>query len=681
MAWNNLYYMNFKSQVANDSYQVQLFYTGATVNTEIRGDQNPFIVDYPEAKKFDAVRAAGATLNLISTTDRQFMNLYTNDMLHYLVKLTKNGSMIWTGYLDSELYRENFNAINNYPVSFTANDGFALLSRMNFVDAAGNRYTGLKSEWQILQIILNRLGLPWNYIYVGLSTTAANLPTIASNTILHMSNRICENFYDEDGVPQTLRKVLEAILQPYGASIVQDQGSLFIYDFNTLLTSPASFKKFNSSTYAYISTDSITTNLGDLSTIKFFTDNQQLEILPSINKEVIKYSAYNMNTLNNFSASSSDFSSQTGRLTTVADAQYGWTEYNYNQSKTANYGGIGFFALMKGTGSTNTSSSAYYMKYLATGTNFATSSLNFKVKPFIMSNSISINNCYWIKISCKAYFRTKTREADPTENPNPNIKYAALYLLLRSGNNQTWGNFMWTASASTLTNLNTFKLTYYDDNTFANPISDQWIYNKAYFSTSKKYVDFQLMPLNTWLNSPLQVLLTGAYVFSDKDIGGTDYSAAVKDIRISDLKLEISDNLGNSIATTDVEYTGYLDPKAKNDGQTITLLNGTNTTGFPSQYGSISDGMYPVPNWTRNGNTATIEQLLLNSYLSNYQNPTVKLTADVNLVPSYLGYLTYNTYLSGKKLVPMAISINYADNSNTLTMVESLADNLPFNFL
>lgn len=187
------------------------------------------------------------------------------------------------------------------------------------------------------------------------------------------------------------------------------------------------------------------------------------------------------------------------------------------------------------------------------------------------------------------------------------------------------------------------------------------------------------MPLNYILNAPITITLLDAFTVTDNNYN--DVTSHLKDIRVSDIKLEVADINGNTFALTDVEYDGYLSPLAANDGNAITLLAGTNNTNYPAQYGAITDGTYPVLTWTRNGNTATIEQLLLNSVLSNYQQPCVKLTADVNLLSTYLGYVTYSNYLSTKKLIPYSISIDYAENNNTLTMVETLPDNLSFNFL
>ena len=46
----------------------------------------------------------------------------------------------------------------------------------------------------------------------------------------------CENFYDEEGVPLTMREVLDEILRPFALRLIQREGKLFIYDLNAVQT-------------------------------------------------------------------------------------------------------------------------------------------------------------------------------------------------------------------------------------------------------------------------------------------------------------------------------------------------------------------------------------------------------------------------------------------------------------
>ena len=283
MSLQKKYYYTFKG-LDNTSFLAEIWQeTTATITAEeITGDEDPFYIEYPAVNIFEPVKGSGCTLNLVSTTDRKFLNLFTANIMEYQIKLYKSGILYWVGYLDSELYSEPFNELTNYTVTFTGSDGFALLERLNYVDGSGNKYTGLVTQWQALQNILNKLGLPYKNIYVGLSTTCTDFTLAAGETLLHKTYTNNNNWYNEDNEPETARKVLEEILKPYAAFIIQDNANIYITDINTIAgASTASFKKYSSS-FTYISTESINLNLGDLSSIKFAASDQQLNVVSVI---------------------------------------------------------------------------------------------------------------------------------------------------------------------------------------------------------------------------------------------------------------------------------------------------------------------------------------------------------------------------------------------------------------
>jgi hypothetical protein len=676
MTWTKKYFYTFKS-LNNDSYEIQILHTGVSGATQITSDQVPFVVDYPESKKFEAVRGSGCDMNLISETDRQFIGLYSNEIQKYQIRLIKNSSQYpsWLGYLDSETYTEDFGSLKNYPVKFTGTDGFALLNRLLFVDGSGNKYSGQISQWNLLKIILNKVGLPYNSILVALSTTSPQLTINSGETIFHKSYVVQENFYDEDGKPMTCRQVLEAILKPYGAMIMQANGNIVIYDYNSILSSPCTFKEYNSTSYAYVQPVSINTNLGDLSTIGFTSDNQNLELVPAINKQTLKYSAYNLSTLNNFSASASDFTNIGSTTHKNTDANYGWDEYTWNASKSIVTGGYGAFRSLQGIGNLNTASSFIYVKFLPVSS-FSFVGFNFKNKPFLLSNLYTNNPIYFLKISMSAYFRTKLKEGDPSELSYSNLQKASIYLNIRCGGSQ-FKLDIWGASATT-TNITTLKLDYYNDN-INDTIADTWINNRSYSNTLQKNVDYVLVPLNYILIAPLDIQVLQAFLVTDKN--GVDKTANLQDIRINGLSCEISDKNGNVQSASDTEYISYLDAKNNNEGQKIEVIQGSNSFDYPVQMGAITDNINNLKSHTRAGITAKLEELLLNSVVSNYQNPRIKLTVDSNILNFQIGYVTYNNYLSGLKLVPLGIKIDYSMNTNNLVLIETVSDNLTPNYL
>ena len=101
---------------------------------------------------------------------------------------------------------------------------FSLLDRMNF-SLRGTRSISVLIDNFIAETKINNRGIE-RYI----STTCSSV----SGEMLDNVGISCENFYDEEGVPLTMREVLDEILRPFALRLIQREGKLFIYDFNAV---------------------------------------------------------------------------------------------------------------------------------------------------------------------------------------------------------------------------------------------------------------------------------------------------------------------------------------------------------------------------------------------------------------------------------------------------------------
>ena len=118
--------------------------------------------------------------------------------------------------------------------------------------------------------------------------------------------------------------------------------------------------------------------------------------------------------------------------------------------------------------------------------------------------------------------------------------------------------------------------------------------------------------------------------------------------------------------------------EGQNEGEKITL-----TTGTDSQFadrGKIlkSDGTNytDIKQWTRNGQTFKIEELLLNSLSSNYRAGFLTLSGmKMNNAFSLQNILT-DTFIPGSKMMVKSASINYAENIIECDLVEVFPDEL-----
>lgn len=701
------YYYTFKG-LENDNYKVEIYQdtTGTLTAQEIRGDENPFSIEYPDCDKFTVIRGSGAELNLLSETDRQFLDLYTANMLEYQVRFYKNNVLHWLGYLDSELYNEAFTDVSNYTVKFTATDGFALLERFNYVDVNGNKYQGLVTQWQVLENCINKLNLPYSNIYVCLSTTSNNFSLNADETLLHKTYCNSQNWYNEDGDPETCRTVLESILMPYAAIILQDNSNLYIIDVNTLAKNTnANFLKFNSS-FNYVSTVGINLALGDLSSIKFASNDANFTVIAGFNQQVIKYSPYIEPTIINFRAST-DFTDASYTSATIGTSPYQWTETIYASSNSWTASNNGMFASYQGVNVANQDKTDSYLKLTKYAVNQAApQNLSFTYKkelPLIIPA-----NCK-LRVNCKAFVRM----SDNLEGADETQKIAKLKLRtrLKIGDKQFY-NDVWNISgrvsgwiSSTSTDYDKcFQLEFEEQTaqlegsyTYAknSAIDDKWVDLKLVGTNGGGGMvnkDVELIIYNNDILIPLNTGFAGGqmqFEIYDFDIvtmsPNIDYTTTrneVKDIRIKDLQLTIVDSKGNEIKNEDVEYIGYMNKYYKNAGSKITTIQGTSKIQNSIEKAALigkNTNYYFLNSWVREGKTDCIENLLLRSIVSNYTNKTIELTATINLINSIVGSLKYQNIIPDKVFQITGIKQDFAENLSSVKLQEINIDNLDIN--
>lgn len=701
MALQKKYYYTFKD-INNIQYTTEIWQDTAAVITaeEIRGDCNPFIIEYPTANIFEPVKGSGCELNLLSTTDRKFFNLYTADMMEYQIRFYKSGVLIWCGYLDSELYNEPFNELSNYPVTFTGSDGFALLERLNYLASDGSNYTGLMLQWDIIKNILNKLVLPYKNIYVGLSTISNDFTLASGETLFHKTYSNNQNWYNEDGEAETTRTVLENILKSYGAFIIQDNANIYITDINTVAgATTASFKKYDSS-FNYVSTDSINLNLGDLSTIKFAASNQQMNVVSGFNKQIITYSPYIDSKIIDYNAEE-DFSSP---ITSIirGSSPYRWEETTYLNSNSWNKS-YGVFASYEGIDEAVKGESDSYLKIgnIAGNLSFrykkelpillpANSKLKISCKAFARtiddlfnkSNVVETKDIYQITIKCK--LKIDNRQYLNFQNFEESQDYNGVF-------SYSWKYYsFWVDATDTRTlDLNFQNVSSTLDKSY-NPLDNKWTDLKyTYDLELKEPTDFYIPLDSGFSGAALTFEIYDWEIRNGADIKQANYSAShaasksnVKDIRLKDLKFTIVDAKGNEYSDSDIEYIGFMNRKFKNEGDEITIYQGTSKIDNPIEKAALmgyNTNYFYLKNWTREGKTDCIENLLLRSVVSNYTNKRIELSATINQLNSILGCVKYDSFLAGKNLMIVGSTQNFADAATDVTLQEVIKDNLEIN--
>lgn len=687
MAYKKKYNFTFIPTGLTEVHLVEIWQdTGdAVVAEEVKAGSPPFVVQLPDmSNKFQTVRGTGCIINLLSDTDMKFFDgLYHVDPKEFLIYHYIDSVLNWVGYLNPEMFTEPYDQSENYIIQTTGNDGFNLMDRLFFNEADSSQFKGMKSEWELLQIVFGKIGLPYTDIRIALSTTFADFTGGADVTILHESYIDSANFYDEDEKPMTLRGVIESILKPYGAFIMQSNGSVYISDVNTMAAGGSvTYQVFNASSYAYIS-DDVEVNEKTVASIGYLGTGQQIEISGGTNRQTVTYSPYPTKVITQeylvrpeeFDTVPPSFSSKDGYVyRTLADHVFYeiTAPADFEESaKTVADNHFVYFRMPRETGVSKIQLEFkdidnVYLNILSSELSNVTS-ISGRRKRFLDGVAILVTGKVLTKTKDNPYTGYSQAEMDADLD-----KVAQLQI---------------TYSAAIGEGID-FKFYQQSTESWVDALPDPGTINvqsENGDTISNKWTEFShLMPLTDLSGQSVISGNLGFFINSDaftRVIGGElveNDSTILQEIWIGNLKLSLVNFDGSEISDKDFEYIGELDKTFLEEGQKVEL-----TTGTSSQFadrGKIcwNDGtdFKVIPEWTRAGQTFKIEELLLGSISSNYRAGFVSLL-NMNLKGSFtaMNVLT-DTFVGARIFMINAISMDYYNNRFTTKLVEIKEDEL-----
>lgn len=686
MAYQLKYFLEYKSLKvgSTNTYRLELWQNTDIELTaeEIKGGQSPFILEMPELNhKFQVVRGRGCAISLLSDTDFKFFyGLKHTDPKEFKVIHKIDSVVDWVGYLNSDMQSEPYDRNQNYLISTTGNDGFSLMDRYRFLQSNETNYSGLKSKWELLQICLDKIGLSYIDIRVKLSTTFSGFSGDADKTILHESAVNCANFYDEDNSPMTMREVVDSILAPYGAFIIQDSGSIYITDIHSLAGGGSIlFQKFNATTYAYIDNVSVVIEK-DVYDVGYFGTGHSIERSGGTSMQRVTYSSYPQKVIYNesiirpeeFSVIPETFSTKDGYNYRTLVGHNIWQNIPMTLStfEESYYGII----------STIVEHFIYY-RYPMSSANVAV--LELINNPFLSIKTASYAIPFWdgtrirhrfkdgaaILITGEMFVKTKTNPYNDAESSIPLTAHYMNYVI-------NIGDYYYDSSE------NYWLSAVYNDNYMlttdgAESISDRWVkfgvngtgllieLGSSEVDILQGNFDFKVKS-NTKISLPGQPPLTN--------------DARLKETWIRNIEIRIVNVDGSDIEDSDFEYIGRLNKDFANEGETIELTTGTVSrfTDLAKIIGIGVDDYYDILTWTRAGQTYKIEELLLNSLCSNYRaNFITLLSMRLENMFSLINVFTDTTFLEeNPKMMIKSSAIDYANNVHECSLVEISEDDL-----
>lgn len=128
MAHSLRYFCSWQSERYKHQMRLELWekdYKGEATAMVLSGE--------PKLTMEEGETICGSSLDfgLLSETNGQYLHLYTTDNHKYLIKILRDGAVMWEGYLLPEYYSEAYIAAP-YTVSFTATDWLGMLKNIDF---------------------------------------------------------------------------------------------------------------------------------------------------------------------------------------------------------------------------------------------------------------------------------------------------------------------------------------------------------------------------------------------------------------------------------------------------------------------------------------------------------------------------------------------------------------------
>lgn len=654
----------------------EILQSSSTTPEIIEAAPDAFALEYLEVKKLEPVQGSQATLKLISERNFQFLDLHTDDMQKYLIKFYRSGQLYWIGYLDSELYNENLTDYAPYAVEFSGAD-FNILERLKFRNESEKAYTDIASFITQLKRCFNKLGLPFEKLYIGCSTVPEGGMS-ASETALHKLYIQSANFYDEDKEPMSCREVVESILQPLGLMMVQRDASVYIYDLNTIKAGGV-MKCYDFSTLSYIGDTSVNVLLGDIGEIGTMSTDASLGFEEMINNVTITSSLYGQADVVDVSvkeANLSDLKSESESNVLIKRLYSKCTDWNapeyvFYKSKETNSTLLG--AKLTYSGGTEKN-------------NFVFQNVN--------AYMASQRNDIYLCLKCNAYVNTKNNpldsneKVDAPESSRRMIIYCKVLLTFNGQDLMYYNGVQWkdiqqgkAPEYTTLVFLNS-------GNWKDSRILNTWLTNSNVYwpgmtipnTIIDRDKDFQAgmkIPLPP-KSGCIKVIIDYAKIDENSDL--PNIFKDVKDLLIDKVSLTFEDADGKGISTDDYEFNSYINKKVKADYEEVTLkCISANEDKLPVGKANILkkiDDHYEYQTvFNRSGQTDILERLLMCTIHSNFTTKNKAISVDIKMTENpTLRYVTYKNVLQSDGMYVTGATLDFHSAKTTIKAVEFSAD-------
>lgn len=675
--------------IRNTLYNIYIYQDGYNGEASfVAFTDTPLTIEWPEVDKLEPVMSSSAKLQLYASSDRCFADLYTVKAGSIRLDVYRDNNLYWSGTLDPELYEEHFAYLSDYGVELTFSD-FAILDRKKFSSS------GFKT---LREIITNAIGL-MNINYLGVSEKiSTKLFSSSSDNILGATSVQCQNYYDEDGEPMTMREALDETLRPFALKMIQKAGQLHVFDLNAMSNEDAAFVQWDSDDSTY-SVDKVYNNVK----LTYSPYEKTTLIEGAVDQETV--TGKEITTWFSTEATSND---EIGFKTILSDTAKG-----LKKGDNAKYYRIvpvysgdeeaGVAWTVETFASRN---SGTYVNYLQEPTENIGNMLFAVPDTAFVANTGTTKDNYRLKISLKLLFDPRYNPFEEASKTNEegnwkdqqnraNFVYVPIKLLLKDG----VGTVLYHYDNHAVKDSDSFAnpgekaywkrgdatwgdcyLCWYQGNRKNESGIGGWQTNKqiigyyrgdlpALFDKRGTGELINLPPVSGYLEMQVG---TGIIAY--------DYGREIKDsvytqcrwLLYKDPKIDFVEKTGNTIATKDIEYSAWLNKDAE-EGIKIETKLGTMPDPSPAALGQLYDtSSQTIRNsYYRAGVTDYLEKLLIGTVYSQYATPNIVLSGTAELIESFGTYKDNNE--TGNYIILSEMQDLRMDQSN-IKMVQFKGD-------
>lgn len=220
------YYFEYNN-VIGQNWRCEIYQKGFT-GTALEVNGRVSIIKGQATDHLTPIRGTGLDITLEASQSLPFTDLYTENESDFSVKLYKNTSLTYQGFLKPDGIFQSFSD-TVWDLSVQAVDGLGTLSELAFVDNNGVPFFGKMNMLDIIYNCLKRTGLQLNmktfvevYYYGFVTSPDAD---ILKKTYLNV-----ERFKNQDdGSSMNCEQVLTSILTVLNAVVTQQDGEWYIY--------------------------------------------------------------------------------------------------------------------------------------------------------------------------------------------------------------------------------------------------------------------------------------------------------------------------------------------------------------------------------------------------------------------------------------------------------------------